>query len=243
MKIIFSPAKEMKLDQVSVDQPMYSNTTEAIIQTLQTLSDEQLKKLYKISDQQVSQVKDYIRHLNEGDAYPALSLYNGLAFRQIDVNTGDSAIAEYLDQHLRILSALYGPLKAFEPIRPYRLDFNTSLKIGGQNLRQIWGSEFNHFFEKEEIILNLASQEFSAMLDKGRYTWIDFEFYEYDATKANGIKKHATISKKGRGKMLQFLAENQIRDIVAIKEFCSDGYQFDSERSNDRKIVFVKLKN
>ena len=81
------------------------------------------------------------------------------------------------------------------------------------------------------------------MLDKERYIWIDFEFYEYDATKASGVKKHATISKKGRGKMLQFLAENQIRDIVAIKEFCSDGYQFDSERSNDRKIVFVKLKN
>ena len=93
MKIIFSPAKEMKLNQISVDQPMYSNTTEAIIQTLQTLSDEQLKKLYKISDQQVSQVKNYIRHLNEGDAYPALSLYNGLAFRQIDVNTGDPTIA------------------------------------------------------------------------------------------------------------------------------------------------------
>ncbi|MGH2115683.1 peroxide stress protein YaaA [Aerococcus urinaeequi] len=243
MKIIFSPAKEMKLDQISIDQPMYSNTTEAIIQTLQTLSDEQLKKLYKISDQQVSQVKDYIRHLNEGDAYPALSLYNGLAFRQIDVNTGDPAIAEYLDQHLRILSALYGPIKAADPIRPYRLDFNTSLKVEGQNLRQIWGSEFNHFFEKEETILNLASQEFSTMLDKDRYTWIDFEFYEYDATKANGIKKHATISKKGRGKMLQFLVENQIKDIAAIKEFCSDGYQFDSERSSERKIVFIKLKN
>lgn len=243
MKIIFSPAKEMKLDQISIDQPMYSNTTEAIIQTLQTLSDEQLKKLYKISDQQVSQVKDYIRHLNEGDAYPALSLYNGLAFRQIDVNTGDPAIAEYLDQHLRILSALYGPIKAADPIRPYRLDFNTSLKVEGQNLRQLWGSDFNHFFEKGETILNLASQEFSTMLDKDRYTWIDFEFYEYDATKANGIKKHATISKKGRGKMLQFIVENQIKDIAAIKEFCSDGYQFDSERSSEREIVFIKLKN
>lgn len=243
MKIIFSPAKEMKLDQVSVDQPMYTDTTKAIIQTLQTLSGEQLKKLYKISDQQVAQVKEYIRHLNVGDAYSALSLYNGLAFRQIDLDTSEPAIAEYLDQHLRILSALYGPIKAADPIRPYRLDFNTALKVEGQNLRQLWGSDFNHFFEKGEIILNLASQEFSAMLDKDRYTWIDFEFYEYAATKANGIKKHATISKKGRGKMLQFLAENQIKDIAAIKEFCSEGYQFDSERSNERKIVFIKLKN
>ncbi|OFU49656.1 peroxide stress protein YaaA [Aerococcus sp. HMSC10H05] len=240
MKIIFAPAKEMNLDQVSVDQPKYLSTTKAIIQTLQTLSDEQIKAIYKISNQQVSQVKDYIHHLNVGDAYPALSLYNGLAFRQIDVDTGDGAIAKYLDQHLRILSALYGPLKAFEPIRPYRLDFNTTLKVAGQNLRQWWGSDFNDFFEKGETILNLASQEFSTMLDKDRYTWIDVEFYEYDATKTNGLKKHATISKKGRGKMLEFLAENQIKELSAIKEFCKDGYQFDSERSNERKIVFIK---
>lgn len=240
MKIIFSPAKEMKLDQVSANQPKYLNTTNTIIQTLQTLSDEQIKAIYKISDQQVSQVKDYIQHLNVGDAYPSLSLYNGLAFRQIDVDTGDGAITAYLDQHLRILSALYGPLKAFEPIRPYRLDFNTALKVEGQNLRQLWDNDFNLFFEEGEVILNLASQEFSGMLDKDRYTWIDFEFYEYDATKANGIKKHATISKKGRGKMLQFLAENQIKELSAIKAFCKDGYQFDSERSNSRKIVFIK---
>lgn len=243
MKIIFAPAKEMRIDKLSTDKPLYSATTQAIIQTLQAQSDDQLKKLYKISDQQVSQVKDYMRHLNTGPAYQALDLYNGLAFRQIDVDLADIAIASYLDQHFRILSALYGPVKATDPIRPYRLDFNTPLKVNGQNLRHLWGSDFNDFFEKEEIILNLASQEFSAMLDKDRYTWIDFEFYEYDVTKANGIKKHATISKKGRGKMLQFLAENQIRDIAAIKEFCSDGYQFDSERSSDRKIVFIKLKN
>ena len=243
MKIIFAPAKEMRIDKLSTDKPLYSATTQAIIQTLQAQSDDQLKKLYKISDQQVSQVKDYIRHLNTGPAYQALDLYNGLAFRQIDVDLADIAISSYLDQHFRILSALYGPVKATDPIRPYRLDFNTPLKVNGQNLRHLWGSDFNDFFEKEEIILNLASQEFSAMLDKDRYTWIDFEFYEYDVTKANGIKKHATISKKGRGKMLQFLAENQIRDIAAIKEFCSDGYQFDSERSNERKIVFIKLKN
>ncbi|KAF3300448.1 peroxide stress protein YaaA [Carnobacterium sp. PL24RED07] len=242
MKIIFAPAKEMKIDKLSTDKPLYSATTQAIIQTLQAQSDDQLKKLYKISDQQVSQVKDYIRHLNAGPAYQALDLYNGLAFRQIDVDDEDSEIASYLDQHFRILSALYGPIKATDPIRPYRLDFNTPLKVNGQNLRHLWGSDFNDFFEKGETVLNLASQEFSGMLDQNRYHWIDFEFYEYDSNKAYGLKKHSTISKKGRGKMVAFLASNQIKNFTDIKKFDADGYQFESNHSNDNKFVFVKRK-
>lgn len=240
MKIIFSPAKEMTTDQLTTKAPVLSDTSLAIIQTLQTQSDDQLKTLYKISDKQVSQVKDYIRHLNVGDAYPALSLYNGLAFRQIDLDTATPEINVYLDQHLRILSALYGPVKASDAIRPYRLDFNTPLKVDDQNLRQLWGKSFNNYFEKGETILNLASQEFSAMLDQDRYHWIDFEFYERDASKANGLKKHATISKKGRGKMLDFLAKNQIQTMKDIQKFATDGYQFDAKHSNENKFVFIK---
>lgn len=243
MKIIFAPAKEMRIDKLSTDKPLYSATTQAIIQTLQAQSDDQLKKLYKISDQQVSQVKDYIRHLNTGPAYQALDLYNGLAFRQIDVDLADIAISSYLDQHFRILSALYGPVKATDPIRPYRLDFNTPLKVDGQNLRNLWGSDFNDFFEKGETVLNLASQEFSGMLDQDRYHWVDFEFYEYDPNKANGLKKHSTISKKGRGKMVAFLASNQIKNLTDIQKFDADGYQFDLDHSNDKKFVFIKQRS
>ncbi|WP_290490943.1 MULTISPECIES: peroxide stress protein YaaA [unclassified Aerococcus] len=243
MKIIFAPAKEMKVDKISTDKPKYSATTQAIIQSLQALSDDQLKKLYKISDQQVSQVKDYIRHLNTGPAYKALDLYNGLAFRQIELNLEDSEIASYLDQHFRILSALYGPIKATDPIRPYRLDFNTPLKVDGQNLRHLWGSDFNAFFEKGETVLNLASQEFSVMLDQGRYHWVDFEFYEYDPNKTDGLKKHSTISKKGRGKMVAFLASNQIKNLTDIQKFDADGYQFDLDHSNNNKFVFIKKRS
>lgn len=243
MKIIFAPAKEMKVDKISTDKPIYSATTQAIIQSLQALSNDQLKKLYKISDQQVSQVKDYIRHLNTGPAYKALDLYNGLAFRQIELNLEDSQIASYLDQHFRILSALYGPIEATDPIRPYRLDFNTPLKVDGQNLRHLWGSDFNAFFEKGETVLNLASQEFSVMLDQGRYHWVDFEFYEYDPNKTDGLKKHSTISKKGRGKMVAFLASNQIKNLTDIKKFDADGYQFDLDHSNNNKFVFIKKRS
>lgn len=243
MKIIFAPAKEMRIDTLSTDKPIYSATTQAIIQTLQAQSDDQLKKLYKISDQQVSQVKDYIRHLNTGPTYQALDLYNGLAFRQIDVDLADSEIASYLDQHFRILSALYGPVKATDPIRPYRLDFNTPLKVEDQNLRHLWGSDFNDFFEKGETVLNLASQEFSGMLDQDRYHWVDFEFYEYDPNKANGLKKHSTISKKGRGKMVAFLASNQIKNLTDIQKFDAAGYRFDLDHSNDNKFVFIRQRS
>ena len=110
-------------------------------------------------------------------------------------------------------------------------------------MRHLWGSDFNDFFEKGETVLNLASQEFSVMLDQDRYHWVDFEFYEYDPNKANRLKKHSTISKKGRGKMVAFLASNQIKNLTDIKKFDADGYQFESNYSNDKKFVFIKQRS
>lgn len=240
MKIIFAPAKETTLANVFPKQLADSPTTQAIIQNLQNLTEAEVKALYKISDKQVDQVKNHIQTLDKAEGYPALSMYNGLAYRQISVDTEDSVQTTYLDKHLRILSALYGPIKPSAIIRPYRLDFNTPIKINGQNLRKLWGKSFNDSFEKGETILNLASQEFSIMLDQNRYYWIDFDFYEYDSSKTSHLKKHATISKKGRGKMVDFLAKNQISSLETVKQFNIDGYQFDENLSEDQHFVFVQ---
>ena len=81
------------------------------------------------------------------------------------------------------------------------------------------------------------------MLDQGRYHWVDFEFYEYDPNKTDGLKKHSTISKKGRGKMVAFLASNQIKNLTDIQKFDADGYRFDLDHSNDNKFVFIKQRS
>lgn len=238
MKIIFAPAKEIKLTNELPKSSTDSPTTQTIIQTLKSQTAAEIKSLYKISDKQVDQVKKYNQSLDDSSGYQALDMYNGLAYRQISVET--EAQNTYLNNHLSILSALYGPIRPNTIIRPYRLDFNTPLKINGKNLRKLWGESFNDCFEKGETILNLSSHEFSSMLDQSRYNWIDVTFYEYDPSKTNGLKKHATISKKGRGQMVNFLAQQQMTDLKDIRYFDYNQYQYVDELSSEHKYVFVQ---
>ena len=117
-------------------------------------------------------------------------MYTGIAFRSFDVASLKEDERRYMDEHLKIMSAFYGPLCPEELIRPYRLDFNTKLKIDGKSLKNFWKEEYNNSFDEGEVILNLASNEFSSLLDRKKFTIYDFEFFE----KKNGkLKSHSTI--------------------------------------------------
>ena len=142
-----------------------------------------------------------------------------------------------MDEHLKILSAFYGPLCPEKLVRPYRLDFNTKLKVNGESLKNFWKEEYNNSFDEGEVILNLASNEFSNLLDRKNFTIYNFEFLE----KKNGrLKSHSTISKKARGIMLNFICKNKITNLEEIKKFDMDGFKYEYKMSEERKFVFVK---
>lgn len=115
----------------------------------------------------------------------------------------------------------------------------SNLKINNISLKNIWKPVLNKSLAPKEFILNLASDEFSNLLEKENYNWLDFEFYE---KKNETLKKHSTISKKARGKMVKFLAENNIKNKEDIKNFNYDNFHFSKELSNENLFVFIKNK-
>lgn len=237
MKIIFSPSKEMTFDNTIEEKIEFNDKTKIIIEELKKLNPEEIKEIYKISDKVVKEVLNYINNFDKIESYRAIEMYTGIAFRSFDVASLKEDERKYMDEHLKILSAFYGPLCPEELVRPYRLDFNTKLKIDGNSLKNFWKEEYNNSFDEGEVILNLASNEFSSLLDRKKFTIYDFEFFE---EKNGKLKSHSTISKKARGKMLNYICKNKITNLEEIKKFDMDGFKYENKMSEERKFVFVK---
>lgn len=237
MKIIVSPAKEMSLENpISKDWKIKENTQE-IVKALASLDENELKKKLKINDNILADVNNYIDGFNNNTTYKALEMYNGLAFRSLDYKSLDDIAKDYLDNNLYILSAFYGPNKGDSLVKPYRLDMTHSIKIDGKSLKNLWKDVFTESLENEDIVINLASNEFSDLIDRNKVKILDFDFY---MLKNGELKSHSTTSKKGRGMVARFMAINQIKNIDDIKNFNLDGYKFSEEKSSDNKFVFIK---
>lgn len=237
MKIIFSPSKEMAFNRPIEEKTEFNEKTKIIIDELKKLKEEEIRKIYKISDKVAKEVLMYIEDFEKCETYRAIEMYNGLAFRSFDVTSLKEDERKYMDEHLKILSAFYGPLCPEELVRPYRLDFNTKLKVNGESLKNFWKEEYNNTFDSGEVILNLASNEFSRLLDRSKFKIYEFEFFE---KKDGKLKSHSTISKKARGKMLNYICKNKVTDYEKIKFFNLDEFKFDEDLSEEEKFVFIK---
>ena len=138
---------------------------------------------------------------------------------------------------MRILSALYDAVAPTTYIKPYRLDMLRPLRVDGQSLKAYWKAEWAELFEEGETVVNCASDEFSTLLDRSRYNWVDVEFYE---RKEGKLKQHSTTSKKGRGLLVGFAMREQVTDVKQLESFSEDGFTFDAELSTSEKLVFVR---
>lgn len=237
MKIIFSPSKEMSFQSPYKEATNYSDKTKTIISELKNLNKDEIKNIYKVSDKVADEVINYIDNLYIEESYRAIEMYTGLAFRKFDIDSLNSDERTYLDDHLIILSAFYGPINPEKLVRPYRLDMNIGIKIDGLSLKNFWKDEFNSAFHDGETILNLASDEFSSLIDRKRFKIYDFDFFE---KKDGKLKSHSTISKKSRGLMLNYICKNKIENLENLKNFNLEGFKFAGELSTKSKFTFIK---
>ena len=214
MKIILSPAKTISKTCERFSSGFdFSNKTKEILKNAP----------------EVLVSKDYCK---------SFYMYDGMCYKNIKREEFDEFDLDYLKEHLIIISALYGALKPFDLINPYRLDFLMKTKMG--NLYNFWKDDIaKNILKDTDFIVNLASDEFSKTVKKyiSEKQILNFEFYEKVDEK---LKKHSTISKKARGMMLNFMTKNKIENIEDIKKFNKDGYLFIEEMSLENKFVFVK---
>lgn len=240
MKIIFSPSKTMKYKNINFKVTKaieFSNHTETLIKKLKTFSIEEIGSFFKLKGKLLEETYSNIQNFETLSECEALSLYEGVTFRQLEIEKFTDKEIEYLNKNLFIFSALYGVISPNTKIKPYRLDM--TINILEESMYKFWSKDINNFLENysTEIFVNLASKEFSKILDYKKFKVIDIEFRQKIDEK---LKNISTEGKKARGMMLNYMTLNSIEDIEKIKKFSEDGYRFSPENSTENKLFFIK---
>lgn len=241
MKIIISPAKTFKIRKIKNKNCdcLYESKKNELVSIIKEKSIEELKSMWKCSDKIAEESYNLYQNSDEAPKGCAILSFDGIQYQYMDVTSLDENQLEYLEEHLRILSGLYGILRPLDEISKYRLDFEDKLI----NLYEFWENEIRNHFKSEEII-DLASKEYGQniykYLDKTPVK-IDFKeevFVEGDIK----LKTKATPSKILRGRMVNYMARNNVEDIEQLKKFSCDGYNYSEDYSDINKLVFVKSK-
>ena len=245
MRIIISPAKKMNVDTDSFpyqDLPAFLTRTEQLCKVLQSMSDAELKQLWKCNDQiaalnvQRLQNMDLHRHLT-----PAVLAYEGIQYQYMAPGVFTEQALQYVQEHLRILSGFYGFLKPFDGVTPYRLEMQTKLRVGEcKDLYAYWSDSLaKRLFEETDCIINLASKEYSVCISKYLPQTVRFITCVFGEEKGGKVIEKGTMCKMARGEMVRYMAENQIEDPEQIKSFDRLNYRFDASRSDHKTFVFI----
>ncbi len=246
MRIIISPAKKMNVDIDSLpwrDLPVFLPRTEQLAQTLQKMSYDELKKLWKCNDSIAALNVERLAHM---DLYscltPAVLAYEGIQYQYMAPGVFTQREFDYVQEHLRILSGFYGVLKPFDGVIPYRLEMQAKLKIcEAKDLYSYWNKEIaEYIFTETDCIINLASKEYSICVSKYLPENIRFITCVFGEEKDGKVIEKGTMCKMARGEMVRYMAEYQITDPEQIKSFDRLDYHFDDTRSNENEFVFIR---
>ncbi len=253
MLIVISPAKT--LDYGGVDYPQFTQPavleqSQHLVDELRNYNQEQLSKLMKISDKladlNYQRYLDFQTPFNPDNAKQALLVFKGDVYKGIRVEDYDEDDLAFAQDHLRILSGLYGILRPLDLMQPYRLEMGTKLKTKkGKNLYEFWGEQISELIdielekETEPCLVNLASKEYFKSINtdaiKARIINIDFK-----ENKSGTYKIIAIYAKKARGLMVDFVIRNRIENPELMKGFDSDGYIFNESLSTTDSWVFCR---
>lgn len=254
MQIILSPTKIQNFEIQKTTQlysyPIFMNEAEHLINAMRVLTPVEISKLLSINAKLTE--LNYERYFNWHlpftleNAKQAALVFDGEVFRGLNAPTFTDADFEYAQQHLMILSGLYGALRPLDLIQPYRLEISSALvNEKGNNLYAFWQEKltkhlFNELKKKHSnTVINLASSEYfkAFNLKNANVNVIDIEFLEY---KNDTLKPIVIYTKKARGLMARFLITNKIENPDDIKGFNEGGYWFNPQLSTESKLVFVR---
>ncbi len=254
MLMVISPAKTLDYDTPPVieqsTQPRFVEHSVELIEVLREKSPQEIAKLMSLSDKlaslNVARYGSWERESTPQNAKQALLAFKGDVYTGLnaeDFNADDFAFAQ---QHLRMLSGLYGLLRPLDLMQPYRLEMGTKLSNPrGKDLYTFWGERISQWLnddlaaQGDQVLLNLASQEyFGAVKPKAlNARGIDPVFKD----RKNGQYKIISFyAKKARGLMARYVIKERLQDPEGLKDFNLDGYRFDAASSSDNQLVFLR---
>lgn len=259
MYFLLSPAKSLnETDEVPVNlgnyysQPELIEHSQALMKILKSKEPIDLQELMSISDdlaqlnaernQQWSWSED--KPFDDQNAKPAGYLFDGDVYTGLDMYHMDKETAIYVNEHLGILSGLYGVIKPLDLIQPYRLEMGTKLKNErGDNLYEFWGEEVTHVINArmadsdDKVLVNLASNEYFKSVKKKALN-AEIITPRFEDEKNGNYKVIAFYAKKARGLMVKYAADNKLTNAEQLKQFDLAGYYYVNELSDDKTWTF-----
>lgn len=253
MRMIISPAKQMREDaegMAPLGFPVYLNEAQELLTLLKSKSLEELKELWQCNDVLAQQNFRRLQYMELDKACTsAIEAYDGIQYKYMAPKIFENGEFSYVQQHLRILSGFYGVLKPLDAVAPYRLEMQAKLNIGvtklqpkpAKNLYAYWQDKlYREVADEDHVILNLASKEYSKAVEKflqPQDIYITCVFGEIAKGK---VVQKGVYAKMARGEMVRFMAERNINDPEAVKDFNYLEYSFSQKHSSDREYVFLR---
>ncbi len=256
MILVISPAKALDYETPPTvpthTQPAFLDDAAELIEVLRQRSPAEIAALMALSDPlaslNVARYASWSRPFTAANAKQAVLAFNGDVYEGLSAPTLTAADLAWAQDHLRILSGLYGVLRPLDLMQPYRLEMGTRLATArGKNLYEFWGAritaELNALLAREEaagreaVLLNLASDEYFKSVQpkklKGRLVSAVFEDW-----KGGRYKIISFYAKRARGLMSRYVIEQRIDEVEALKGFDREGYAFAAEASDGDTLVF-----
>ncbi len=246
MKIFISPAKKMREDNDFILQPtvpVYLDKAKQLADYCRSLPYEQLKILLDCNDKLTALNYERYQRLDfSRNVSPAIFAYEGIQYQYMAPQVFETPYFDYIQQHLRILSGLYGILKPFDGVIPYRLEMQSKLNAPfAKNLYAFWGDNlYREITANNEVLINLASVEYAKCIKKylkpsDRMITCAFAEIENGNPKEKGV-----YVKMARGEMVRYLAEINAQSLEQIKGFDRLNYHFSEVYSDENTYVFVR---
>mmetsp|Transcript_40535 Transcript_40535/g.94122 ORF Transcript_40535/g.94122 Transcript_40535/m.94122 type:complete len:267 (+) Transcript_40535:118-918(+) len=246
MLALLAPAKTMDMSSVSTttkSTPALSKHTEELLSVLKKLPAKDLKKMMSLSDELTRQTAERYAKFKAQPSKVACLAFDGPAFRGLGAKDFSKEDEKHAQKSIRILCALYGVLRPYDQIRPYRLEMAAKLKTSrGATMYDFWGDDLTKALAKEltsgkiKYLVNCASQEFwKAVRPKKLPQGVKVITCDFDGP--------SSLVKQARGSMCRYIVQKRIKDPTGLKKFTGDSknrYAFNPGKSTDSKLAFTR---
>ena len=252
MLIVLSPAKSLDyktpVKVKSSTLPEFVAKSAQLIADLKKLAPQEVANLMGLSDKlaalNVGRYRDWTKKFTKENSKPAIYAFDGDVYDGFDVKTLSAKSLDFAQEHIRILSGLYGALRPLDLMQAYRLEMGTSFKNArGKDLYAFWGDRVTNSLksilekQKNPLLLNLASEEYFKVIKAKELNCTLITPIFQDA-KDGKYKIISFYAKRARGLMARYVVENRITNVDDLKDFNLDGYQFIASESKPEKPVF-----
>ncbi|MFC0180665.1 peroxide stress protein YaaA [Thorsellia kenyensis] len=252
--ILISPAKtldyESDLPSLNYSEPQFLDNSEALIEVCKELAPDELARLMKISDKlaslNVARFASWEKSIDFTVARQAIFAFQGDVYQGLNASSLTEQDLLFAQNHLKILSGLYGILRPLDLMRPYRLEMGTKLQNKkGKNLYEFWGTlltqYINDYAKKGNIeyLVNLASDEYFNVI-KPKLLNIPIIKPVFLDEKNGQFKTISFYAKRARGLMSRYIITNKIVHKEALKAFNIEGYSYSKDESSDGEYVFKR---